>query len=168
MNYLEIDEALVSIVKKMCEECRTRLSTIPKDNATERKALQLELGIYTFCGNAGLLFNTGWSRETVLDKRRHFVEREIIKYPRLNEVYSALNETDKQTFIAACQAELFLRDQWLEVQRKELPVAETAGDVDDVFVCRVKLGAMENVFMAWETWREENGAYPHMFKEVSK
>ena len=38
------------------DELKARLDAVPKDKATERKAVQLEYGIYTFCGNAGLLF----------------------------------------------------------------------------------------------------------------
>ena len=58
MTYLEIDKALVDITREKCAECKSRLESTPKDNVTERKALQVELGMYTLCGNAGLLFCT--------------------------------------------------------------------------------------------------------------
>ena len=48
MTYLEIDQAIVDITRQMCAECKARLDTIPKENGTERKAVQLEYGMYTF------------------------------------------------------------------------------------------------------------------------
>ena len=57
MNYLDIDKTLVEITRAKCNECKARLDAIPKDRAGERKALMIENGMYTLCGNAGLLFN---------------------------------------------------------------------------------------------------------------
>ena len=72
MTDLEIDAALVAITRQKCEECKARLDAIPKTNATERKAVQLEYGMYTFCGNAGLLFNSvGSGQRYCMSDRRY-------------------------------------------------------------------------------------------------
>ena len=91
MTYLEIDSAMVSITREKCNECKNRLDAIPKENTTERKAVQLEYGMYTFCGNAGLLFDTGGKREGIYKNRQHFIKRTLHKYPKLNSFYQTLD-----------------------------------------------------------------------------
>ena len=165
MTHLEIDCALVDITRAMCSECKARLDAIPKENGTERKALQLEYGMYTFCGNAGLLFNTGWERTRVLEVRQRFWNNELHRYPKFYETYQSLDEDEKLRFFAALQGELFLRDQWLTAQEKEHSAAVSANDHRQVFELTVKIGAVKAMFAAWESWRRENEIYPNMFEE---
>ena len=117
MTYSEIDKAICDIAKEMVAECKSRLDAIPKDNKTERKALQLEHGMYAFCCNAGLL--TSSNRDGCLNTRRIFTERLLsrrLPLNRLNQFYKQLDETEKMRFIAAAQAEIFIKDQWLPEQ----------------------------------------------------
>ena len=166
MTYLDIDRAMVDLTREKCAECKARLDAVPKENATERKALQLEYGMYTFGGNAGLLFNTTGERK-IMHIRRHVLENDMLKrFPGLNLVYQDLGEDEKLRFIAALQAEIFIRDQWLREQYAELSAAEACGDTGRIFEYRIKIGAVENLFSVWETWRRENGVYPRMFEEV--
>ena len=164
MTHLEIDCALVDITRAMCSECKARLDAIPKENATERKALQLEYGMYTFCGNAGLLFNTGWERSRVLDVRQRFWNNELHRYPKFHETYQSLNEDEKLRFFAALQAELFLRDQWLGEQTASLSTAQQIGDTRQIFELNIKIGAVKRMFSIWEAWRFENNIYPNIFE----
>jgi len=164
MTYLEIDKAIVDITRQKCTECKARLDAIPKENATERKAVQLECGIYSFCGSAGLMFNGG-DRERVLQGRRRFFESVLSAYPRLNEVYQAAEEEEKHCLIAALQGEIFIRDQWLKAQLAEQVTAEASGDTKSVFELTIKIGAAQNMLAAWEAWRVENNVYPHMLEE---
>ena len=144
MTYLEIDKAMVDITRQKCIECKARLDTVPKENVTERKALQLEHGMYTFCGNCGLLFNTTGERR-IIKIRRAFLERQLNKYPRINSIYLMLDEEEKLRFMAALQAELYLRDQWLIKQYEELNAAEKSGDNKNVYEFRKKVGASKNI-----------------------
>ena len=164
MNYLEIDKAMVDITRQKCTECKARLDAIPKENATERKALQLEYGMYTFCGNCGLLFNVGGER-TITHIRRRFFENELPKYPHINDIYQKMDEDEKLSCIAALQAEMFIRSTWLGEQYAELSAAEAAGDMNKSFEFKIKIGAVENMFSTWEAWRAENHIYPDMIKE---
>lgn len=164
MTYLEIDKAMVDITRQKCIECKARLDTVPKENVTERKALQLEHGMYTFCGNCGLLFNTTGERR-IIKIRRAFLERQLYKYPRINSIYLMLDEEEKLRFMAALQAELYLRDQWLVEQYAELAAAENSGDAKKAFEFRIKIGAAENMFSIWEDWRVENNVFPGLLKE---
>lgn len=166
MNYLEIDKALVDITRAKCNECKTRLDAIPKDRVSERKALQIEYGMYTLCGNAGLLFNTYGSREVIYRKtRQSFWSYALSKYPKPQEVYNSLNEDDKLSFMAAWQADLFMRDQ-LSGYLTELAQAEAAGDAKNTFEFRIKIGAVREMLSIWEAWRVENNVYPRLLEEV--
>ncbi len=166
MNYLEIDKALVDITRAKCVECKARLDAIPKDRAGERKALMIENGMYTLCGNAGLLFNAGWERERTYQIRHNFFNCVLTKYPRHQEVYSTLNEDDKLSFMAAWQADLFMRDQLLAGYLTELAQAEAAGDAKNTFELRIKIGAVREMLSIWEAWRVENDVYPRLLEEV--
>jgi len=164
MTYLEIDSALVEITRKMYAECQVRLDAVPIENATERKAIQLESGMYTFCGNAGELFNTGWERKKVFSVRKNYVNRVLYKYPSLNNIYQALNSEEKMCFIAALHAEIAIREQWLDKKEAELAAATASGDTKSIFELTIQLGAVKNMFAAWEQWRVENNVFPHMFE----
>ena len=167
MNYLDIDKALVDITRAKCDECKARLDAIPKDRAAERKALYIEYGMYTLCGNAGLLFNTGGGREVLYRKTRHnFWGYAMTKYPRHGEVYATLNDDEKLSFMAAWQADLFMRNQLLEGYVNELSQAEAAGDAKNTFELRIKIGAVQEMLTIWEGWRKENGVYPDLIKEA--
>lgn len=164
MNYLEIDKAMVDITRQKCIECKERFDAIPKENAIERKALQIEYGMYTFCGNCGLLFNVRGER-TITHIRRRFFEIELAKYPRINDMYKVMDEEEKLSCIAALQAEMFIRSTWLGEQYAELSAAESSGDMNKAFEFKIKIGAVENMFSIWEAWRAENHIYPNMIKE---
>lgn len=166
MTYLDIDAAIISITEEKCSECKVRLDTIPKENATERKALQLEYGMYTFCGNAGLLFSSG-KREKVLEVRRSFWNNRLDKYPKLKAIYDELSEKEKMKFLAVLQAELYIRDQWLPEQYSRLAEAEAAGDTDRIFEYQIKIGAVYNMLAVWEAWRVEHKVYPRLFEGVT-
>jgi hypothetical protein len=165
MTYLEIDEALVSITRQLCTACKERLDAIPRENASERKAVQLEYGMYTFCGNAGLLFNTGWERTKVLQVRQTLWNNELHKFPHIQTQYQTLDDEEKPCFHAALHGELYLRQSWLEEQTSELEAAKTANDIQAIFEQTVKIGAVRAMFAAWEAWRKENNIYPRMFEE---
>ena len=165
MTYLEIDKALVDITRQKCAECKARLDALPKENVTEKKAVQIEHGMYTFCGNAGLLFNTTGERNRVIQMRQRFLSGVLHKYPKPYHTYQTIDETEKMRFIASLQAEIFIRDQWLQAQYEELAAAKASGDVKKAFELKIKTGAAENMFAAWEAWRKGNGIYSGMFEE---
>ena len=166
MNYLDIDKALMDITRAKCDECKARLDATPKDNKAERKALQIELGMYTLCGNAGLLFNAGWERQRTYQIRQNFWSMVLPKYPKHQEIYSALTDDEKLSFMAAWQADLFMRDQLLNGYVTELAQAEAAGDAKNTFEFRIKIGAVREMLSLWEGWRKENGVYPGLMEEA--
>ncbi len=169
MTYSEIHKAIVDITREKCTECQTRLNSIPKENVTEKKAVSLEYGIYTFCGNAGLLFNTtGEGSNVVLQRGKNHLKYAIGKYPKLSEVYLTLDQEEKLRFIAAIQGELLIRDTWLSSQYAELSEAEASGDTKKTFEYKIKIGAALNMLAAWENWRQENNIYPNLFEEDEK
>ena len=166
MNYLDIDKALVDLTRAKCTECKARLDAVPKDMAAERKALQIELGMYTLCGNAGLLFNAGWERQRTYQIRQSFWGMILPKYPKHQEIYASLNDDEKFSFMAAWQADLFMRDQLLAGYITELAQAEATGDAKNTFEFRIKIGAVREMLSIWESWRKENGVYPGLMEET--
>ena len=165
MTHLEIDKALIDILAEKKAECETRLKAIPRENKSEKKAVHLELGMYTLCQNAGFLINTTGGREGVIRTRRSVTSQILTKHPNLAETFNALDGETQNAFVAALQAELFLRDQFLPQYRSELQSATEAGDVDGILEMRIKIGTLENVFGAWEAWRRENNVFPCMLEE---
>lgn len=165
MNYLDIDKALVDLTRAKCAECKARLDAIPKDKPGERKALLIENGMYTLCGNAGLLFNTYGNREGLYRTRQNFFNYILTKYPKHQEIYASLNDDEKLSFMAAWQADLFMRDQLLAGYLNELSQAEAAGDAKNTFELRIKVGAVRAMLDIWATWRKENNIYPIEIKE---
>lgn len=166
MTYLEIYNALLAITQNMCNACKERLDAIPKDNRTERKAVQLEYAMYNFCSASGL-FNTNQTLQQALCRKQpHFLiyDKVLPKYSKTNSVYEALNNEDKWCFIAALHPELFIRDQWVTKKEAELTAATASGDTNSVFELTIQLGAVKNMFSAWEQWRIENNVFPHMFE----
>ena len=164
MTYLEIYNALLAINQNMCNECKARLDAIPKENSTERKAVQLEYAMYKFC-NASGLFNA-FQTQQALGKQPHFLvyDKLLPKYPKLNSLYEALGNEDKRCFIAALHPELFIRDQWFTKKEAELAAAKESNDTKNVFEISIMLSAVKNMFAAWEAWRVENNIFPHMFE----
>lgn len=164
MTYLEIDKAMVDVTQKMCEECKARLDAIPTENSTERKAVQLEYGMYTFCRDAGLMFHNGKERTLAFQRGNSFMAKILHKYPKPNALYQTLDDDFKLCFIAALQGDLFIRDQWLQKKTAELTAATASGDTKSVFELTIQLGAVKNMFAAWEQWRIDNNVFPHMFE----
>ena len=171
MNAIEIYKAQEEIALERYNECKARLESVPKENATERKAIHIELGMYSLCLRAGLLDRGGAEpdhAERALEHRNRFIPKIIGKYHGINEVYRGLDAEEKGRFMAAVQAELYMRDQIYGNYVAELETAIAAGDEASVFDLKIKTGVLESVFAAWEKWRKETGIYPNMFTEVHK
>ena len=170
MTRYEIDRAMQEIVLNKISECRARLDALPKDNANERKAVQIELGMYTLCGNAGLLSggtNDDSPRDESFRLRQGVLQRILQKYPKLREVFVGLEGDEQLRFVAALQGEIFVRDQILGNYRAELANASAAQDARNVFEFTIKIGAVESVLEAWRGWRMEHAIYPVELEELS-
>lgn len=164
MTYLEIDKAILDITQEMCKNCQSKLNAIPNENITERKAVQLEYGMYAFCRDAGLLFNNSMDRTNYFRRGHSFLNKVLPQHSNLNSIYQTLDDNNKLCFYAALQGELFIRDQWIGKKLAELSAAEASGDTKSVFEINIMLGAVKNMFAAWESWRVENNIFPHMFE----
>lgn len=165
MTDLEIDRAMYDIVKKKYDECQSRLDSVPKDNKNERKALIIEREMYGLCNRAGMLVYTIGKREGVLANRKRVIGDILRKYPKLNKVFTQLNEEEKKRFVASLQAEIYMRDQIVSSYYAEYESAKTSNDTKNCLELRIKIGGCENVFKAWETWRTENNVYSGMLLE---
>ena len=165
MTYLEIDKALYDIVAEKYNECQSRLDAVPKENKNERKALIIEREIYGLCNRAGLLVYTLGGREKTIIFRERVIGQILQRYPRLNEVFTKLDEEEKKRFIAALQAEIYMRDQIVNSYYTDFEAAKASGDTKNILEFQIKIGGCENVFKAWEAWRVANNVYPGMLSE---
>ena len=166
MTYLEIDKVLLDITIEMINECKIRASSVSKENKNEHKALMVELGMYQLCWRAGFLAGTLSTRENVVNGMRARLIGQILQcYPAMNKIFLSLDEDERKIFIAALQAEIYMRDQIYKNYLVELEQAKMAGDAKNIFEFGIKVGAVERVFEAWEEWRVENDVYPGMFEE---
>ena len=165
MTALEIDKIMYDIATGKYNYCQRRLDAVPMDHKVERKALIIEREMYGLCNRAGLLWYALGTREACLRKRCGVIGQILQRYPRLNEVFTRLDEEERMIFIAALQAEIFMRDQFMRSYCAELKKAEAAKDLESSFELQIKIGACENVFKAWEQWRRENDLYAGMFSE---
>ena len=169
MNYLDIDQAMYDIVAQKYTECQGRLDAVAKENKSERRALIIEREMYGLCNRAGLLWGVIHGRDWVLTNHRHRVIGQILqRYPVLNEVFRKLKDEEQLRFIAALQAEIFMRDQIVKSYYAEYETAKAAEDTKGMFELQIKIGACENVFRAWEAWRAENNVYPKLWSEGLK
>lgn len=158
MTYIEIDSALLAISQNMCNECKARLDAIPRENRTERKAVQLEYAMYDFCC---AIPN---DRKDSIQRRQGFFEKAMHMAPQLASAYYSLDEESKLIFVAAMHAQPFIQDQWVNKKEFELAEATASGDTKNIFELTIQLGAVKSVFAAWEQWRVENNIFPHMFE----
>lgn len=165
MTALEIDRAMYEIVNETYNECQSRLDAVAKENKSERKALIIEREMYGLCNRAGLLVYTLGEREKCLAFRHRVIGQILPKYPRLNAIFKQLDEAEKKIFIAALQAEIFMRDQIVNSYYTQLESAQAADDTKNVFELQIKIGGCENIFRAWEAWRVEHDVYPRIFLE---
>ena len=165
MTYLEIDKAMYNIVCEKYNECQGRLDAVPKENKSERKALIIEREMYSLCNRAGMLVYVSGKRESVLATRKRVIGQILQRYPRLNKVLAQLDEEEKMQFIAALQAEIYMRDQIVNSYYDDFEKAKKSEDMKNIFELQIKIGGCENVFRAWEKWRVENNIYPGMFLE---
>ena len=169
MTYLEIDKAMYDIVSEKYNDCQHRLDAVSKENKSERKALIIEREMYGLCNRAGLLWGVIHGRDWVLTNHRHRVIGQILqRYPVLNEVFRKLKDEEQLRFIAALQAEIFMRDQIVKSYYAEYEAAKAAEDTKALFELRIKIGACENVFRAWEEWRVAQSVYSGMLTEGLK
>lgn len=166
MTYLEIDKALHDIVDEKYNECQSRLDAVPNENKNERKALIIEREMYGLCNRAGILVYVLGKRENVLTMRCRVVGQILQRYPKLNEVFTQLDEEEKMRFIAALQAEIYMRDQIVNSYYTEFEAAKASGDMKNILEFQIKIGGCENVFKAWEAWRKEHGIYPNLIDRM--
>ena len=97
--------------------------------------------------------------------RSRVIGQILLRYPVLNEAFTKLNDGERLRFIAALQAEIYMRDQIVHGYYAEYEAAKNAEDTKALFELRIKIGACENVFRAWEDWRAEQNVYPGLMKE---
>ena len=166
MTALEIDIATENIILELYNECQDRLAEIPKESKRERKAVQVELAMYSMGIRAGTLYYTTGERiNSIRVRSRRFGNIINIFYPEIKKLYDNADDDGKLKITCALQCEAFLRSQMYDRYIKELKQAKEVNDTEIIFESTIKIGALQNIFDALEKWRISNNIYPYMFKE---
>lgn len=168
MTTNDIFTELVDINKEQLNQCKEKIEFLPADRNTERKALNVELGMYNACLRAGSLYKTVSTWENFWNIRKNVAENMIYAYPKISEVYFKADNNEKEIIMAVTHSEMFIRNQLYEGYLSELDEAIGADDAVKIFELRIKIGAMKKVFSAWEKWRIQNNLYPGLFEDVKK
>ena len=168
MTVNDIFTALVDINENLLNQCKAKIETMPKDKKTELKALNIELGMYNTCLRAGSLKGTVSDWDSLWAIRKHVTQNMIYAYPRISEEYFKADDKEKGIIMASTHSEMFIRNQLYEGYLTELDEAIGVKDTVKIFELQIKIGAMKNVFTAWENWRIQNNLYPGLFEDVKK
>ena len=169
MTILEIDMLTENIILELHNECQERLAEIPKENRRERKAVQIELSMYSMGIRAGTLYYTTGERMNSIRVRASRFNNIISNfYPKIKKLYDSADDEEKLKISCALQCEAFLRSQMYDRYVKELNEAKKVNDTEIIFESAIKAGALENIFDALEEWRIANEIYPNMFKGEAK
>lgn len=162
MTYLEIDKALSAIVFCKCEECEKKLKTTPKEAKTERKALQIQIGMYRLFYRAAI---EHFPKVTgvALTKRLAEITKWIPHYPHLYAAYQNADTAEKEHLLFAVHAELYMRQAFLKPAISELVFAQANSDVDRSFELDLKVKSMLEILNLCENWRAVNDVYPGLF-----
>lgn len=177
MNALEIDKALAELINEKWKEGEAKLALLPKEAKNERKALQIEIGMYSLFLRFGLLFDMK-KGDTYEEQRSHVLwirEKMILReellslFPKIKRVYEVADDDEKKLVIATLQGEMYMRNSFYINNLKALQEAKKCNDVEKSFEFGLKCSVLEDGFRIWEKWREENGIYYGMFEQgVSK
>ncbi len=173
MKPLEIDRGLSQVMMDKIEESKKKLSTLPREAKTERKAVQIELGMYHLFLDFGQLYdvkqgNTAEEQRihvlTIREKMMHRLGH-LSLFPKIREIYDLADEEEKKRIIAALHGEMNMRAQMYSRYIKEWEAAKQCGDAPQAFETGLKVAVVEEGFRIWEQWRKDNNVYPDMFQE---
>lgn len=172
MTALEIDRALSRVMTDQWNKSKQKLSDLPSDAKNERKAIQIEVGMYSLFVRFGQLCSVKAEemkveqRERVLYIREQMIlrEKQLSAFPKIKALYEAADADEKQRIVAAFQGEIQMRCQMYAQYLKDWEAAKQNGDAEESFEAGVKVAVVEEGFWLWEQWRKANGIYPDLIE----
>lgn len=173
MNALEIDKALSELLFEKIKESNAKLELLPKEAKNERKAVQIEIGMYNLFVNFGFLYHMRkgdtyeerrnhvlWIREKMTERMNLF-----LAFPKIKKAYDVADDVERKCIIAALHSEMHMRNSFYNKYLKDLEAAKQYNDVYKSFEIGLKVSVLEDGFRLLEKYRQENGIYPGMFEE---
>ncbi len=172
MTALEIDRALSRVMTDQWNKSKQKLSDLPSDAKNERKAIRIEVGMYSLFMRFGQLCSVKAEemkveqRERVLYIREQMIlrEKQLSAFPKIKALYEAADADEKQRIVAAFQGEIQMRCQMYARYLKDWEAAKQNGDAEESFEAGVKVAVVEEGFRLWEQWRKTNGIYPDLIE----
>jgi len=153
----EMEKQLAEIVIEKKTACEAAAAALDKDAKTEKKALMVQNGMYSFCLNAGLLYHKLGERANAIKVKSTRMERFLAGRPAQLAMFREADEEEKLRITACFYPTLFFEDQVLPQYRGEYDRAAESGSTGAVFEMNIKIGTVTEVLDAWKAWRLENG-----------
>lgn len=163
----EVIRALRAIALEIADEYTAKLSAIPPDAKTERRALLIQREMATLYDRACL----PWREGAPINQLLAFMERRwrnvaTTHAPELLAYYEAAPEDARRVMLPYLLGHTFCVSQFLRPWREELARAEAAVDVAAVFELKLKLGTISRVIEVQGDWWRENAdrlpVIPHL------
>ncbi len=158
MTGLEIQDAMAKIAADYAADADSRLKALPADAKREKKAIIIEREMYNLCSRAGLLY---YAKNAKSEDHLHWVCGFLLKflapYPKTAVLFAEADDETKLKLAPYLRGVIFMDDQYLKPNRAALAKAEEAGDAEEIFELRIKVGAVAKVIDAWRSWWKKNG-----------
>ncbi len=157
-------------VLAVANEYNNRLSSLPAESTTEKKALIIQREMATLYLRTIL---AGYGR-TPNDALLAFMDKRLRQVagtccPALLAFYEAAAATDHAVMCPYLLGHTFQRTQFLRPWSAELAKAEASGDVAAAFELKLKRGTVAQVLAATDAWWQAQGdALPVIPKSVWK
>ena len=143
----------------MCNECSDRIRELPESSKIEKKAIQIEMGMYSMGYRAAIRYNTTGPREQCIRiKSNHFLPL-MEDFPKLKAVFERADDAERQRLPAALYGEVWMIKEYHGPNKAELERARISGDAKKIFEMNIKVGAIETLLSRWKEWRVRNGIY---------
>lgn len=153
---VEIEGAMFAALKSMQNDCESRIAALDSSAKNEKKALNVEKGMYRFCSNAGMLSGVGGDRERIIPVKADRLTK-FISDPKLAETFDKADDEEKLRLSAAFYGIVWMKSEVLPQYIREYEQAKESGDVRSQFEQQIKLKTITAVIRKWIELAESFG-----------
>lgn len=144
-----MESVMIDTVRSLQAHCRARLASLPDEAKNEKKALNVENGMYSFCLNGGLLAGTSDNRENAIRLKCNRMPRLLSAYPRLAEAFGNADDEEKLCLTALFYGVVWMTYHPLPHYTREYELAKESGDVRAQFEHKIKIDTVTAVIRRW-------------------
>ncbi len=158
-----IYEALCRVLRDKDAACDEKITTLGKENTTERGVLQMQKGIYNVCLQAGLCACMPDPIKAIHQRFPNYIRF----FPQIEERHSTLTAEEKAVFEVALYPEMWMSSAFLDMYRKERDAVQASGNEDLTFKAKMKYEVLRDMVSAWHAARAKMGLWAELKTEVT-